>query len=306
MRVISTQMPTLRAPTVVCWGELLWDLFPSGACLGGAPSNVAIHLVGGALPTALITRLGRDDLGAQALQALQELGMDTRGVQMDADMPTGRVGIEVHQGEASYTLHPGAWQRISCDEAARGLLAECQAFCFGSLSQESELGLASWRKALQHLPAECLRVCDPNLRGSRLDAELIREHMRAATVVKINDDEAHLMAQVYGCEDIVPWLLEDMQVTLVARTHGPRGATLFTRDESASHPGFASEPGGDNVGAGDSFTAILIRGLLAGAALEPTLQAANRYASFVAGRRGATPTIPTALREEVATLTRPR
>lgn len=293
-------MSTLKT---VCWGELLWDLFPSGALLGGAPSNVAIHLVANAEPTALITRLGQDDLGARALQELKALGMDTRGVQRDEEMPTGRVGIEVHEGEASYTLHAGAWQRIRCDDAARELLSECRAFCFGSLSQESEAGLESWRLALQELPPGCLRICDPNLRGSRLDPELIREHMQAATVVKINDDEAELMSQAYGCGDIVPWLLEEMQVDLVAKTHGPKGATLFTRDETTTHPGFAAEPGGDNVGAGDSFTAILIRGLLAGAGLEPTLLAANRYASYVASRRGATPPVPADLRDTVSRLT---
>jgi fructokinase len=263
----------------VCWGELLWDLFPSGALLGGAPSNVAIHLLANDLPTALVTRLGRDELGTQALEALQTLGMDTSAVQVDEEMPTGRVGIEMQEGEASYTLHPGAWQRIRCDESARPLLSQCQAFCFGSLSQEKEAGLVSWREALRELPEACLRVCDPNLRGSRLAPDLIREHMRAANVVKINDDEAELMSEVYECGDVVHWLMEDMEVELVAKTHGPRGATLYTRDETVTHPGFASGPEGDNVGAGDSFTAVLIRGLLAGATLESTLEAANRYAT---------------------------
>lgn len=298
-------MQEQAAKAVVCWGELLWDLFPSGAYLGGAPSNVAIHLLANTLPTALITRLGRDDLGAKATAALEELGMDTRGVQVDDEMPTGRVGIEVSAGEARYTLHPGAWQRIRCDDTARSLVSECRAFCFGTLSQERPAGLASWQAALALLPKGCLRVCDPNLRGSRVDAQLIHAHMQAADVVKINDDEASALEKTYDCGDAVEWLLETMQVRLVARTHGPRGATLFTKDQSASHPGFASEAGGDNVGAGDSFSAVLIRGLLAGCSLDKTVQAANRYACFVASKRGATPTAPTSLRAEIAALLRP-
>lgn len=292
---------------MVCWGELLWDLFPSGACLGGAPANVAFHLHANAVPTTLITRLGKDALGREAEQALRDLGMDLSGLQWDEEKPTGRVGIELVQGEAKYTLHPGAWQRIALDAAAESLLSRCTAFCYGTLSQESDAGLASWRRALAKLPESCVRVCDPNLRGSRIDADLVYEHMKAADIVKINDDEAHLMAKVYGQKDLVPWLVEELGVKLLALTHGSRGSTLFTKDSEAKHPGFASlveaEKGErDNIGAGDSFTAVLIRAHLAGTPLQESARAANRYAAFVASQRGATPSAPPSLLAELAAL----
>ncbi len=246
------------------------------------------------MPTTLITRLGKDELGKRASLALQDLAMDLRGLQWDEEMPTGRVGIEVEAGEARYTLHPGAWQAIRCDESARALLATCDAFCYGTLAQESEAGLASWRTAIAALPTNCLRVCDPNLRGARIDADLVYEHMQAADIVKINDEEATLMAATYKQEQLVPWLLGEMKVKMVALTHAAKGATLYTQSEEASHPGFAelaaaSSSERDNIGAGDSFTAVLIRGQLAGAAPQNIVGAANRYAAFVASRRSATP-----------------
>lgn len=282
-------------------------MFPSGACLGGAPANVAFHLHANEVPTALITRIGSDDLGTAAIDALTELGMDLRGVQIDGGLPTGRVGIEVHQSEARYTLHPGAWQGIACDEGARALLSQAQVFCYGTLSQESDAGLASFRDALATLPAGCLRVCDPNLRGSRIDAELVHEHLLAADLVKINDDEAALMAATYGQADLVDWLLKEMQVKLVALTHGSKGATLITAEERVSHAGYplVSDPESearDNIGAGDSFTALLIRARLAGASLRGSVTAANRYGAFVASRHGATPTAPLTLRDELCEL----
>ncbi len=287
---------------VVSWGELLWDEFPSGACLGGAPANVAFHLHQVGTQTTLITRLGRDDLGEKAKQALNALGLDLRGLQFDDVLPTGRVGIEIHEGEARYTLHAGAWQAIRCDDSARELLARCRAFCFGTLSQESERGLQSWREALSCLPKSALRVCDPNLRGSRLDAELLREHMQAADIVKINDSEAALMAKAYGQGDIVRWLLNEMKVSLVAQTHGAKGATLFSRESSTMHPGFVFDSESaerDNVGAGDSFVAVLLGASLAGSSLKQSVKAANRYACFVAGQRGATPEASAALLAEI-------
>lgn len=261
---------------------------------------MAFHLHANEIPTVLITRLGKDDLGAQAEQALRALGMDLRGLQWDDALPTGRVGIEVVQSEARYTLHPGAWQALRCDPGAKSLLARCKVFCFGTLSQESAPGLSSWREALSQLPETCVRVCDPNLRGSRIDAELVYQHLLAADIVKINDEEAAVMAKTYGQPDLSSWLLGEMKVKTIALTHGVRGATLISQGSQENHPGFSMGPvdgnlDRDNIGAGDSFTALLIRAHLAGASKRATLEAANRYAAFVASRRGATPRAPAAL-----------
>lgn len=284
---------------IVCWGELLWDLFPSGACLGGAPSNVAVHLAANGERTALVTRLGRDDLGERAYAALADLGIERTGIQWDEELGTGRVGIQIRKGEPSYTLHEGAWRRIACDDSAHLLLKDARAFCYGTLSQQDEAGLQSWRAALAKLRKGSLRVCDPNLRGGRIDPDLVLEHMQAADIVKINDAEARIFQQTYACPDPIRWLLEDMQVRLVAHTHGPDGATLHTPEATEHHAGFACAAGGDNVGAGDSFTAVLVRAALRGSNLKNTAEAANRYGSFVASRRGATPAVPASLLAQI-------
>jgi fructokinase len=145
------------------------------------------------------------------------------------------------------------------------------------------------------------------LRGSRIDADLVYQHLLAADIVKINDEEAALMAKTYGQPDLCSWLLGEMKVTSIALTHGARGATLLSQGSKEHHPGFASDPGEnsperDNIGAGDSFTALLIRAHLAGASKQATLVAANRYAAFVASRRGATPGAPATLLAELREL----
>ena len=84
--------------------------------------------------------------------------------------------------------------------------------------------------------------------------------------------------------------------------HGARGATLYSTDDCASHPGYAASAGGDNVGAGDAFTAVLTLAALAGTPLIQTVEAANRVGSFIASHRGATPEIPAWLRSEVRAL----
>jgi sugar/nucleoside kinase (ribokinase family) len=54
-------------------------------------------------------------------------------------------------------------------------------------------------------------------------------------------------------------------------------------------PAFPPAPGGDNVGCGDAYLAILVYGLTSGWDLEHSGRAASRWAAAVAGQRGATP-----------------
>ncbi len=295
-------MPPADTRNTVSWGELLWDLFPSGACLGGAPSNFAVHLATLGVGTHLVTRVGKDALGTKANEALAQRGVKTSAVQFDAKLQTGRVGIALVDGEPRYTLHPGAWHRIQCDDEAISALRTTRSFSFGTLSQEHPEGLASWREALSHLPPNAIRFCDPNLRGGRIDAELVREHLRASTVVKINEDEARVLEATYECEDAVAWLLQDMRVDVVAKTLGPKGALIATREQTVRHAGIPATPGGDNVGAGDAFGAVLVAGLMNGAPHEELVAAANTYGSFVASKRGATPIPPAELLIRVRTL----
>src|SRR5215813_3216481 len=100
---------------VIIWGELLWDLFPDGAKLGGAPANVAWHLAQAGGWARLITRVGDDEAGHRAIGELGEL-VDTSLVQIDPERATGEVEVGLSSsGEARYRLVPGrAWERIAC------------------------------------------------------------------------------------------------------------------------------------------------------------------------------------------------
>jgi fructokinase len=285
------------SPDVICWGEVLWDLFPDGRRLGGAPANVAYHLAALGARVALVTRVGDDEPGREAVAALAAAGVDTSLVQVDRARPTGRVEIEVHEGEPRYRLTPGcAWEHIEVSEAGRDALSRAAAFCFGTLSQRVRQD--QLERALSCLPATSTTVCDPNLRPGHTDLAIASAALAAARVVKINDMEAEALArnQARRADDAVAWLQDELGVELIALTRGARGSVLIRGAERVEHPGFAAAPGGDNVGAGDAFTAVLIRLLALDRPLAWINQAANRYASFVASRRGATPAIPDALR----------
>ena len=91
---------------VVIWGEVLWDRFPDGERLGGAPSNVAWHLGLAGGWARLVSRVGDDDDGRRAVAQLSNV-CDADLVQIDAERATGEVTVALSAGEPRYTLVAG-------------------------------------------------------------------------------------------------------------------------------------------------------------------------------------------------------
>jgi fructokinase len=276
---------------VLIWGEVLWDLFPDGAQLGGAPANVAWHLGQAGGWARLVTRVGDDDAGRRAVARLAEV-CDTSLVQFDRDRATGVVEVHVDHGEPRYRLVPDrAWERIACTSDVREALAEAGVMVYGTLAQHGADGLAGWQQAIAAAHG-CLKVCDVNLRkreGVAPPDELaaIVQAIEAADVVKVNDKELVTLATWLGWADPLGRLRAHRKI--VAVTHGAAGSTLYGEHRTVEVPGVPARPGGDNVGCGDAYVALLVHGLTLGWDLEACGRVAGRWAAAVAEARGATP-----------------
>jgi fructokinase len=269
------------------WGEVLWDLFPDGEQLGGAPSNVAWHLGQAGTWAQLVSRVGADDRGRRAVAQLAEL-VDVSLVQVDPVRATGEVVIALERGEPRYTLVPGrAWEHLEFADAVRAAFDDASAFVYGTLAQRHPDGLAAWRAALAALPGGCLRVCDPNLRPADLSPTVLREALEAADIVKLNERELALVGAALGVADPLAELLRRPRV--VAITRGAQGSTIYAEGRVLPVAGVPARPGGDAVGCGDAYLAVLVHGAISGWDLEDTGRVASRWAAEVASRRGATP-----------------
>lgn len=272
---------------VVVWGEVLWDRFPDGDQLGGAPANVAWHVAQAGGWAQLVTRVGDDDDGRRAVARLGEL-VDTSLIQVDPERATGEVGVRLEDGEARYTLHPGrAWERIACTDAVKRALAEAGVMVFGTLAQRTPEGLAQWRLAAAAARGTCMRVCDLNLRPGDPYSDAVRAAIDETDVLKVNDRELAALRTLFGWSDPLAALRE--RTRIVAVTHGADGSTLYGEGAAIAIPGVRAAPGGDNVGCGDAYLAILVLGMTMGWDLETSGRAASRYAAAIAGVRGATP-----------------
>ena len=280
--------------TVIVWGEVLWDRLPSGDQLGGAPANVAWHLGMAGGWVQLVSRVGDDADGRRAVARLSE-HVDVALVQVDAERATGEVTVRLEGGEPRYTLHAGrAWERIACTPAARAALGCASVLVYGTLAQRTPEGLAGWRAGAAAAAATCLRVCDLNLRPVELNAQVIDEAIAAADVVKVNDRELAALRDRLGWADPLAQLQRSRErgrgrARVVAVTHGADGSTLFGDGPAIEVPGVRTAAGGDNVGCGDAYLALLVHGMTLGWDLATSGRAAARWAAAVAAARGATP-----------------
>ena len=147
-------------------GEVLWDLLPGGPQLGGAPANFACHAAALGADAGLVSRVGRDPLGREALRLLAARGLDPAGLTSDGGLPTGTVAVTI--GADGHPLvqisENAAWDGLRADERAMELAAAADAVCFGSLGQRTGAAGAAVRRLVQATRTDALRVFDVNLR----------------------------------------------------------------------------------------------------------------------------------------------
>lgn len=293
-------------------GELLWDMLPQGNRLGGAPANFTVMAGRLGNHAAILSRIGRDNLGRDAVHLLDPLPADTSFLQIDPAHETGRVTVSFSDGHPSYTIHqPAAWDFMELSSEWVQLAERADAICFGSLAQRC---LES-RQTIQTLAAQassrCIRVFDVNLRPPFYSSEVIQESLELATVLKMNDAEVPLVLSLLGStgdEDRSPdslrlgaarLLAEFPTLQMVAITRGEHGSLLVTRDEWHDHPGYPIRVV-DTIGAGDAFTAAMTHYLLRGADLATLNEAGNRWGGWVASQSGGMPPLPQTIRTEIS------
>jgi fructokinase len=296
-------MPTPR-PIVVGLGELLWDLFPSGKQLGGAPANFAYitALLGDSGIVA--SRVGDDRLGQEALWHLKSCGLDVSRVQRDLARPTGTVKVEVDsKGQPEYQITENvAWDFMEFSEDWISLARSAHAVCFGTLAQRNSVSRSTVRAFLSALPSFAIGIFDVNLRQSFFSPEILRDSLRHATVLKLNHQEFPRFLDLVQCplrnsarapgedSDIsaARWLCREFSLRMVCITRGSNGSVLVTANSHHEHPGISVKVA-DTVGAGDAFTAALVHHALRGSSLAMMNTAANRMGAWVASQEGATP-----------------
>lgn len=292
---------------VIGVGEVLWDLLVTGPQLGGAPANFAYHAHALGAQTQVITRVGKDDYGREIIRRFHEMGLPETTVQIDDTVPTGTAKVALSgDGLAHFTIQENvAWDHIAVTPEALVAASEAHAICFGSLAQRSEPSRNTIQQLVAETPADGLRVFDINLRQQFYSRGLIGESLQLANVLKLNDDELPTLAEMLGLTGLpehqikhqIEWLAHTFSLRLVALTRGANGSLLYQKDNDNNEVRWSDCPSRpvkvvDTVGAGDSFTAAMVLGLLRKMDLDEINTIANEVARYVCSQPGATPALP--------------
>lgn len=280
-------------------GEILFDVLPTGAKLGGAPANFAYHVGQHGLRSVAVSALGDDELGSEAVRLLNE--KELQFVTPLLDYPTGIVQVQVDSlGMPTYDIKTDvAWDHIPFIPSVRDVAEHASAVCWGSLAQRCAESRKTILEFVDHTPADCLKIFDINLRQNFYTKEVIHESLMRCNVLKINDEELELLGRLFGypeqdMEDKCWLLLGKYDLDMLVLTCGANGSYVFA-------PGcksFQETPKvevADTVGAGDSFTGTFCAGILMGLSIAEAHKRAVEVSAYVCTQQGAMPRIPASL-----------
>lgn len=289
---------------IVGLGEILWDMLPGGKVLGGAPANFAYHCSQLGAESYVISAIGKDDLGSEILENVEQLNLTTAYLFIDERIPTSTVTVKLDaHGHPEYTIHEDvAWDNLPVEQAALDLVSGADAICFGSLAQRLPVSRNAILSYLERTTGDCLRVFDVNLRQHYYSMEVLEKSLDVADVLKLNDEELVILTDLFSLKgnenELMDSLLRNFDLKLVALTRGAEGSTLYNGSERSDYKAEAVMAV-DTVGAGDSFTAAMVMTYLRGMSLKDMNRLAADLAAFVCTQKGATPVIPSDLLSEL-------
>lgn len=279
---------------VVCYGEVLWDVFPNHKKIGGAPLNVALRLNSFGVQTTIISSIGNDQNGRELLKYTTNNKLDDAAIQINDQYETGWVHVTLDEkGSASYEIaYPVAWDKIELTENSIEKVKASDAFIFGSLACRDSHSKNTLIKLLTHAK---FKVFDVNLRPPHYTMDLLLDLMIKADFIKCNDDELDELCHAFAfksntMQEQIEFLAKKTNTSKICVTRGGDGAILLIDGKYYANDGYVINVA-DTVGAGDSFLAALIYKFLSNTSPQQALDFAIAVGTLVASKSGANPTL---------------
>jgi len=280
--------------SIICFGEVLWDMLPAGKKLGGAPLNVALRAQSLGHNASMISSIGNDGIGVELAEEILGHGGTLAHIQVNDDFDTSEVLVELDEhGTASYEIKmPCAWDNITLQEQDMEAVKNADALIYGSLVARSDVSRLTLFALLEQAR---YKVFDANLRPPHYTAERIVSLMKAADFVKFNDEELYEICTHLGFDDkdmeaCIRFMSEQTGTDQICVTLGKDGAVLFYNNTFYYNTGYKVTVA-DTVGAGDSFLASIISQLLNSMNPQDAIDFACAVGSIVASKNGANPEV---------------
>lgn len=278
-------------------GELVWDVFPSGKQLGGAPVNFAYFAKELGAEAYPVAALGCDELGDEAMEVVRPSGLKLDFIQRNS-LPTSRVLVTTdEEGVPQYEIVENvAWDAMECTPEILDLASQADVICWGSLAQRSRKSRESILAMVDAAPENCLRVFDINLRQKFYSKEVIEESLKRADILKLNEDELPVVSEIFAVEgseaDKIAHIIKRFSLRSIIYTQGAVCSEVYDASGLVSRMDTPKVKVADTVGAGDSFTATYVTSILLGKTPAQAHELAVKVAAFVCTQNGAINPLP--------------
>lgn len=284
--------------TIASVGEILWDMFPDGKQIGGAPTNFAYHVSSLGHRGIIASRIGKDTLGKEIFNYLKNFSLSKEYIQIDPVHPTGTADVKIDKKEyPEYTIKQNvAWDFFEFDRKWKKLAKKADAIYFCTLSQRSPESYMAIKEFLKNARKDAVKIFDINLRQDFFSRRIITESLEETSILKLNEEELPILIDLVGFqknnshEEDCMALIKEYNLDLVCVTKGKNGSLLITEKEIVRHNGFVANVV-DTVGAGDAFTAALVVKYLERKSLHEMSETANKLGSWVSSQVGGMPPV---------------
>lgn len=285
---------------IVGIGEVLWDVFPEGKRIGGAPANFAYHMSQFGFDSRVVSAVGEDVLGDEILENFNGKGL--RYWVERVPFPTGIVEVTLDgEGIPCYEIKQGvAWDNVPYTPELDRLACQTRCVCFGSLAQRNVVTRTTLNRFLEAMSGEAYKVFDINLRQHFYTVEVLKDSLARCNILKLNDEELVILSDLLklseeSVEKRCREMMDRFDLDVLILTCGVQGSYVFAGDIRS----FLDTPHvkvADTVGAGDSFTAAFCAAVLKGRSMVEAHRFAVEVSAFVCSQTGAMPVLPDELK----------
>ena len=277
---------------ILSFGEILWDAFDEEKKIGGAPFNFAAHMAKLGAESYMVSALGNDENGIEALEEVKKLGIKTDFITKNS-FKTGYCRVTLKNGKPSYFLAPD----VAYDHIGRHCpLQNFDALYMGTLALRSAESRRSFEALMKCVKAKEV-FFDVNIRGNNYTKELLSKLLSVTDILKVSDEEINVFGRG---NDIIKICLDlsdkYKNLSCIAVTLGKNGAMVFDcKNKTALFSDVPSGKAVSTVGAGDSFSACFLYNRLMGEPLDVCLDRAVVLSDYVVTQLGAVPDYPAEL-----------
>jgi len=273
----------------IIFGEVIWDVHPDKKTIGGAPFNFGAHLSLLGNEVYLITAVGCDELGREALEKMDSYGIKTDLV-CENKYPTGQCTVTLDKNRIpSYHVHENtAYDNIGITDGMIDKIKDLNGdvFYFNTLIQRNEVSCNSLKKILKECTFKEL-FCDINIREGCFDKDSILLCMENATTVKISDEEIHYLYDT-DVLDKTAKTPEDIcktfpNIKTVVFTKGAKGSEVYDAASGKTYhsPEIPKVEVVSTVGAGDCYGATFLDSVKKGEKIDDAIAKATEKSAKV-------------------------